>query len=705
MIKLFSREVKGKELTTDKIKKLMPTHRTGFLGLFGKKVESVDYYSSKISKLNKELLDAKESYDEQEFDNAAFIVFNKQIAAHMAASSKFELPKSTSTTAKDSNSGSSSGTGLLKKLSPVKPLQPRFVDIEPQSIIWANLSIHAISRKIRRLLSLTITFATIIFWAIPVAAVASVAQLSTLEKLAPFNIITQWPKIITGVIQGVLPAIALAVLSMILIMLLRKLSKLEGTIRPEDIELSLINRIFFHQVFNVFIIVTLSGTVISSLSTFIKDPLNSVKEIAQKIPTVNVFFITYVLLLGLSGASGNIAQIAGVVLSKLLYRVFSWTPRKTLEQVQPKVFDYGTGIPAHSLVFLIGFIYSVVSPLMTIICAFYFGFFWLVYRYQFLYVYNDAELRKVGARSGHKYLSHRWVSLYFFLILMIIQMALSTSQSSTASSILRVVFVGICMGLVVVSHMWMRYRVYPKFELLPMNDDKAANEPSPYVANVESGITTEEELVDEDGYYLVGGGMPSQAINKNKSDQKAQAIITIDEDNQEPKETSHQPPPINNASNSVPGIVRAPTFSFESLFSRSKIRNYLLVAPSKEPSYPITFVDLDTQKEHWAPFPSHISEYPPEINETETLIICNDSDGGGDDALKAAFRPPGFSDPAYTYVWVPNDPTKEQLVKPLFDEAQENLADRGQVFTECANISSSTKRVEVTTNHPPEHHN
>ncbi|KAJ1912281.1 phosphate metabolism protein 7 [Mycoemilia scoparia] len=697
-------ERKNKVEKMEKVKR--PTQRTGFLGLIGKKVDSIEYNSQEIASLNQKLREAKETYPEQSFDNAAFVVFNKQIAAHMAMKDK-----------------KNHKTVSLSTIDPNKSFQPRYVDVEPQSIIWSNLSINSLSRKIRRVLSLSVTSSIIILWAIPVAFVSSVAQLSNLSKLKPFESINSWPKTVTGIIQGILPAVALAVLNMVLIIVLRLLAKLEGVIRPEDIELSLINRVFSHQVFNTFLIVTISGTVISSLSTFIQDPVESVKEIAQKIPRVNVFFITYVLLLGLSGATKSLAQLVGVVLSKVMYRIFSWTPRQTLEKTKAQKFDYGTGLPSHSLVFLLGIVYSAVAPLMTVICAFYFGIYWIVYRYQFLYVYNDALFR-IGGRTGPKYLAHRFVSLYFFLILMLIQMSLSTSQSSTASSIIRIVLMGIALGLVFASNLWMRFRVYPKFDLLPLCESTDGEVGSEFgFAGPHPSDTTDSPVagVEHVGDDQVPGSPTSQQQvfssetmenNDNEGLISGKPVDGVDGTAAGRAEGVAEVGRARAIKNYVSKAAVLPNyaasrFGLKRLFSKQRIIKYMFTPPAKETAYPESFVSVDDllpqtgNGDLTTAFPHNLADYPHEIDETDTLII--NTNDGYHKSLTASFRPPGFSNPAFTFVWVPKDPTRAQKMKELHEEAQENLGSDGKVVAEGAIIEESSGKVKVIVDHEPEY--
>lgn len=144
--------------------KLRPTHRVSPLPFsipcVGRKVDSINYYNQEIHELNERIV-AKQlsALDNSSPDvalsstggdrgkqafpqvNSAFIEFNKQVAAHMAAQTVFHHKELT--------------------------MAPRYIEIAPTDVIWDNMNISSLSRFIRRFASISITTAIVIFWAIP----------------------------------------------------------------------------------------------------------------------------------------------------------------------------------------------------------------------------------------------------------------------------------------------------------------------------------------------------------------------------------------------------------------------------------------------------------------------------------------------------------------------------------------------------------
>jgi hypothetical protein len=128
-----------------------PTHRLPVLGFLplGRKVDSIDWATKEIQEttaiLKEEraiLLDedgkAAEKYPPL---NSVFVLFNQQIAAHIAAQ-------------------------ILTHNEPYR-MTGKFTEVAPADVVWENLGMNPYEQRVRQLLSYAATGALIIFWAIP----------------------------------------------------------------------------------------------------------------------------------------------------------------------------------------------------------------------------------------------------------------------------------------------------------------------------------------------------------------------------------------------------------------------------------------------------------------------------------------------------------------------------------------------------------
>lgn len=131
--------------------KLRPTHRESPLPIplpcFGHKVDTINFYHNQIKEMNETITEKQEEAPHFPQVNSAFIEFNTQCAAHMAAQS------------------------LMHKEA--MQMAPRYINVAPSDVVWENMNIRTHERMIRRFISLVITSAIIIFWAVPGKALFS----------------------------------------------------------------------------------------------------------------------------------------------------------------------------------------------------------------------------------------------------------------------------------------------------------------------------------------------------------------------------------------------------------------------------------------------------------------------------------------------------------------------------------------------------
>lgn len=216
-------------------KKKRPTHRLKAIGFLpfslpfmGQKVDTIDWCRDEIARLNKEVEErqrvcqaelsnetlpvpskrGKNEANENPDDptnsgetyprmNSAFIEFNSNVGAHLAAQS-------------------------LAHHEPYRMSQ-KYTEVAPADVIWGNLNLNPYEAKIRFAISWAATLALILLWAFPVAFVGAVSNVSALcKKFSWLHWICTLPSVVVGIISGLLPPVMLAVLMMLLPIILRR---------------------------------------------------------------------------------------------------------------------------------------------------------------------------------------------------------------------------------------------------------------------------------------------------------------------------------------------------------------------------------------------------------------------------------------------------------------------------------------------------
>ncbi|KAF3392692.1 putative protein RSN1 [Penicillium rolfsii] len=345
------------------------THRLPIFGwkwmpslwLIGKKVDTIDYCRKELARLNLEIEIDQQHPERFPLMNSAFIQFNHQVAAHMACQSvAHHLPKQ---------------------------MAPRIVEISPDDVIWDNMSMKWWERYLRTFGVVTLVIGMVIGWAFPVAFTGLLSQLSYLEGaftwLAWLNKLPAW---LISAIQGILPALFLAILMALLPLILRFLCKAQGVHTGMAIELTVQNYYFAFLFVQLFLVVTIASSFTTILENFTN--VTSWPELlATNIPKSSNYFFSYMILQAMSVSAGALVQIFGLVSWFILAPIMDSTARKkwarttNLNQMQ-----WGTFFPVYTTLASIGLIYCVVAPLIMVFNIITFSLFWFVYRYNTLYV-------------------------------------------------------------------------------------------------------------------------------------------------------------------------------------------------------------------------------------------------------------------------------------------------------------------------------
>ncbi|KAJ7686662.1 hypothetical protein B0H17DRAFT_984958 [Mycena rosella] len=431
-----------------------PTHKLGFLGLFGEKVDSIDWARGEIVACNKllaegqramvrEMSDPNQTPAQEDEDgfathegddvdgevqveaaktgkaaknqgypaiSSAFITFNRQIAAHMAEN-------------------------ILLHHEPYR-MAEKYAEVSPLDVIWSNLGMNPYEKRVRMLISYALTAALIIFWAFPVALVGIISNVHALCTTAPWLAwICKIPTIPLGIISGILPPVLLAVLMMLLPIVLRQFAIFEGIPKRTGVELSLMTRFFLFQVVHSFLIVTISAGIVSALSGLLKDPSSIPSLLSQKLPQASTFFLTYTILQGLSGTAGGFLQIVPLVIYYVRLFLLGSTPRSVYGiKYGARSVAWGTTFPGITLLVVIALVYSVIAPIINGLACFTFFMFYMLYKYLFLWQFEQSPASDTGGLFFPKAITHVFVGLYIQQVCMIGLFFLAQNENKKPSA-------------------------------------------------------------------------------------------------------------------------------------------------------------------------------------------------------------------------------------------------------------------------------
>ncbi|KAK1272367.1 hypothetical protein QJS04_geneDACA012194 [Acorus gramineus] len=417
-----------------------PTRKKGFLGLFGERVDSIDFYQQSLIELDKRIASEHQKIikDGKAIMPVAFVTFDSRWGAAVCAQTQ----------------QTKNPTQWLTDWAP-----------EPHDVYWKNLAIPFVYLSIRRLIISVSVFALVFFYMIPIAFVQSLANLEGLEKVFPFLRPLIELKVIKSFLQGFLPGLALKVFLYILPTVLMVMSKVEGYLSRSSLERRTAAKYYYFMLVNVFLGSIITGTAFEQLHSFLyQAPTQVPRTIGVSIPMKATFFITYIMVDGWASVASEILRLKPLVIYHLKNMFIVKTERDREKAMHPESIALPENLPKLQLYFLLGLVYAVVTPVILPFILVFFAFAFLVYRHQIINVYHQ-KYESAGAFWPHV---HRRIIASLLISQLLLLGLLSTKKASNSTTVLIVLPV-----LTIWFHKYCKSRFEPAFRKYPLEEAMA----------------------------------------------------------------------------------------------------------------------------------------------------------------------------------------------------------------------------------------
>ncbi|SCU83426.1 LAFA_0D03532g1_1 [Lachancea sp. 'fantastica'] len=344
--------------------KKRPQHRLKFL--IGKKVDTIDYITEELPKLNDEVEQLqKNRLDERPF-NSVFVEFDTQYAAQIA-------------------------TQAIIHHEPLA-MVPAHIGIAPKDVIWSNLRMFWFERALRKYGALVSIVALVLLWTFPVAFVGMISQVTYLTKKLPWlRFINNLPEKLRGILTSLAPTVGLAILMMLLPIFIRKMAWVAGSPSVQAVEYFTQQSYFAFQVVQTFLVTTIASSATVVIPAIISKPTSAMNLLAQNLPKASNFFISYILLQGFSISSGALLQLVTLILFYVMSFLLDKTPRKKWSRfVNLGSMAWGTAFPVYNVLAVIIFSYAIIAPIILLFGAVSFYLLYVAYLYNLTYVFKEA---------------------------------------------------------------------------------------------------------------------------------------------------------------------------------------------------------------------------------------------------------------------------------------------------------------------------
>ncbi|KAK2994596.1 hypothetical protein RJ640_025650, partial [Escallonia rubra] len=216
--------------------------RTGFLGLFGPKVDLLDHYEKKLEGLEDDVRVEQSSLAGKEV-SAAYVSFKSRFSA----ATIFHIQQ---------------GVNPTEWVTEPAP--------EPHDVHWPFFSASFMKRWISNLVVVVACIGLTVLFLIPVAIVQGLTNLDQLETWFPFLTSILNIAIISQVITGYLPSLILKLFLKLVPPVMITLSSIQGYFALSQIEKSACTKVLWFTIWNIFFANVLSGTALYQVNVFLE---------------------------------------------------------------------------------------------------------------------------------------------------------------------------------------------------------------------------------------------------------------------------------------------------------------------------------------------------------------------------------------------------------------------------------------------------
>ncbi|KAK8846853.1 hypothetical protein IAR55_005941 [Kwoniella newhampshirensis] len=329
---------------------------------FGAKVDAIEFWERKFREADDEVKDLRKK-GRFEATHAAFVTFEDVKDAQMACQ-VVHYPHHSE---------------VITEPAP-----------EPRDVVWSKVSMPAREGQIRNFLVIVVMGVLLATWIVPVSTLATLLSYPEIKKVAPWlaRVIDASPRL-AAIVQNSLPSLALITFNSLLPFLLEWLSYQQDFRSRSATEYSLMKKYYLFLLISVLFIFLLTSTYFALVRDLVDTPMKIPQKLASALQGTNVrnFMVSYVMLQALGLMPLQLLNIGPLFSLGLSRGLSTKTPRDYAEANAPPMLNYGWVYPQALLVFTITLVYSVMSPLILIFGAIYFGVAYLVYKYKLLFVY------------------------------------------------------------------------------------------------------------------------------------------------------------------------------------------------------------------------------------------------------------------------------------------------------------------------------
>ena len=298
------------------------------LPLLGSLVDEIDHRRRELSTMNSRICEAQQRPQTYPLTNSAFIQFNRPIAAHLACQ-------------------------VVQHYRP-HTMIARPIEESSENVLWQYVSMGWWEQYVRAFIVGCVIGTLIMLCTVPVAFTGLLSQISYMIVVFPrlrwLAVLPDWA---LATLQGVMPACLLASTMLLLPLLLYQLVLWHGIRTRVDAELLMQEYYFAFLFIQLFLVVSVASSIASVLEGLTQDFTSVAASIAQNLPKAGNYFLSYMLLQGLSVSAGTLLQ-TGRLVFYFVGSIIDKTARQRWERQLDPEMRWGTFFPVYTNLAVIG---------------------------------------------------------------------------------------------------------------------------------------------------------------------------------------------------------------------------------------------------------------------------------------------------------------------------------------------------------------
>jgi len=377
---------------------------------------------------------------------------------------------------------------------------------------WGNLG--AYSRRelqTRGIITFLLIGFLILFFLIPVTFVQGLTSLSSLEEnFSWLKPILEIPAV-KAFVEGSLPSLILSVFVSLIPVFFELIGTfIEGPYRLSDIFLDVARRYTLFMIVNVFFGSVIAGSVIGSINDFIDDPASIAQTLGEAIPSTSLFFMNFLLIRGLTNAGMELSQPVPVVMYYLTTRFLADSEKQRERIWKLRQAESHRLFGEHSLVFLVGIVFSTIAPFTLVVTFVYFVIFWAVMKINL--TLSFAPLIESGGEYWDYVRNRTIVYLAIYHLVMIGLLGLKEAAWEAVVTIIPLVVTPLF------NHFILYRRFSPHADKIVKNAKSAvASRRSVQISRGETPTSAVEGVENIERHFQVSGSLSSESALRSAS--------------------------------------------------------------------------------------------------------------------------------------------------------------------------------------------